>query len=205
MELIKRNIHMDRIRTEALSQITPEDDINIPDNKPDVDMINMEKGEILIDEVKAGADTVNIRGSLVFWVLYCTAERGGGLDVLEGKIPFEERVNLQGCTPQDAVMVDGGLVYEAGLKPYNLKPVVAEFYGSKDGASLMETQVSVLTQLLWGEARTLSVLHLQGTSCWGSLYCGRLSPALTCGGWKLGSFWETVDFKSPDGNAAGCC
>lgn len=105
----------------------------------------------------------------------------------------------------DAVMVDGGLVYEAGLKPYNLKPVVAEFYGSKDGASLMETQVSVLTQLLWGEARTLSVLHLQGTSCWGSLYCERLSPALTCGGWKLGSFWETVDFKPPDGNAAGCC
>ena len=49
----------------------------------------------------------------------------------------------------DAVMVDGGLVYEAGLKPYNLKPVVAEFYGSKDGASLMGTQVSVLTQLLW--------------------------------------------------------
>ena len=107
MELIKRNIHMDRIRTEALSQITPEDDINIPDNKPDVDMINMEKGEILIDEVKAGADTVNIRGSLVFGVLYCTAEKGGGLAVLEGKIPFEERINLQGCTTQDAVMVDG--------------------------------------------------------------------------------------------------
>ena len=107
MELIKRNIHMDRIRTEALSQITPEDDINIPDNKPDVDMINMEKGEILIDEVKAGADTVTIRGNLVFWVLYCTAERGGGLAVLEGKIPFEERINLQGCTPQDAVMVEG--------------------------------------------------------------------------------------------------
>lgn len=105
----------------------------------------------------------------------------------------------------DAVMVDGGLVYEAGLKPYNLKPVVAEFYGSKDGASLMGTQVSVLTQLLWREARTLLVLHLQGTSCWGSMYCGRLSPVLTCGGWELGSFWETVDFKPPDGNAAGCC
>ena len=102
-------------------------------------------------------------------------------------------------------MVDGGLVYEAGLRPYNLKPVVAEFYGSKDGASPMGTQISVLTQLLWGEARTLSVLHLQRTSCWGSLYCGRLSPVLTCGGWDLGYFWEAVNFKPPDGNAAGCC
>ncbi|OWK05912.1 hypothetical protein Celaphus_00012932, partial [Cervus elaphus hippelaphus] len=64
----------------------------------------------------------------------------------------------------DAVMVDGGLVYEAGLRPYNLKPVVAEFYGSKDGASPVGTRVSVLTQLLWGEARTLSVLYLQRTN-----------------------------------------
>ncbi|XP_045394911.1 inhibitor of carbonic anhydrase-like isoform X4 [Lemur catta] len=32
----------------------------------------------------------------------------------------------------DAVTLDGGLVYEAGLAPYNLKPIVAEFYGSKD-------------------------------------------------------------------------
>ncbi|XP_057593902.1 serotransferrin-like [Hippopotamus amphibius kiboko] len=32
----------------------------------------------------------------------------------------------------DAVTLDAGLVFEASLKPYNLKPVVAEFYGSKD-------------------------------------------------------------------------
>uniref|UniRef100_A0A8C0MPQ8 Transferrin-like domain-containing protein n=1 Tax=Canis lupus familiaris TaxID=9615 RepID=A0A8C0MPQ8_CANLF len=29
----------------------------------------------------------------------------------------------------DAVTLDAGLVFEAGLNPYNLKPVVAEFYG----------------------------------------------------------------------------
>uniref|UniRef100_A0A8D2JMX2 Transferrin-like domain-containing protein n=1 Tax=Sciurus vulgaris TaxID=55149 RepID=A0A8D2JMX2_SCIVU len=32
----------------------------------------------------------------------------------------------------DAVTIDGGLVFEAGLAPYNLKPIVVEFYGSKD-------------------------------------------------------------------------
>uniref|UniRef100_A0A8C5ZY01 Serotransferrin-like n=1 Tax=Marmota marmota marmota TaxID=9994 RepID=A0A8C5ZY01_MARMA len=32
----------------------------------------------------------------------------------------------------DAVMIDGGLVFEAGLAPYNLKPIVEEFYGPKD-------------------------------------------------------------------------
>ena len=36
MELIKKNIHMDRIRTQAVSQVTLEEDMNIPDQKPDV-------------------------------------------------------------------------------------------------------------------------------------------------------------------------
>uniref|UniRef100_A0A8C5KHL5 Inhibitor of carbonic anhydrase n=1 Tax=Jaculus jaculus TaxID=51337 RepID=A0A8C5KHL5_JACJA len=36
------------------------------------------------------------------------------------------------CTSADAVTIDGGLVFEAGLPPYNLKPIAAEFYGSKD-------------------------------------------------------------------------
>lgn len=63
----------------------------------------------------------------------------------------------------DAVTIDGGLVFEAGLAPYNLKPVVAEFYGSKDGASSVGTQVSVLTQQPQQKAGTLLALHLQGT------------------------------------------
>ncbi|KAM4821346.1 inhibitor of carbonic anhydrase-like isoform 2-T2 [Thomomys bottae] len=32
----------------------------------------------------------------------------------------------------DAVTIDGGLVFEASLVPYNLKPIAAEVYGSKD-------------------------------------------------------------------------
>ena len=45
----------------------------------------------------------------------------------------------------DAVTVEGGLVFEAGLLPFNLKPIVAEFFGSKDGAFSLGSQVSGLT------------------------------------------------------------
>lgn len=107
MELIKRNIHMDRIRAEAVSQITLEDDMNIPENKPDVEALNMEKGEVVIEEVKAGTDAVYVRGKLVFCILYRTMENGSSLVALEGKIPFEEKINLQGATAQDSVMVEG--------------------------------------------------------------------------------------------------
>ena len=35
MELVRKNIHMDRIKGQASTQITLEDDINISDSKPD--------------------------------------------------------------------------------------------------------------------------------------------------------------------------
>ncbi len=107
MELIKRNIHMDCIRTEAVTQITLEDDMNIPENKPDVDVINMDKGQIVIEEVRAGTDVVNVRGKLVYHILYRTSEKGRSLVAIEGKIPFEERIHLRGATAQDTVTVDG--------------------------------------------------------------------------------------------------
>lgn len=107
MELLKRNIHMDRIRAEAVTQFALEDDVNIPENKPDVSALNLEKGEIVIDEIKPSMDSVTVRGRLLYAVLYHTLEAGSSLVVLEGRIPFEQKINLQGAAPADTVIVDG--------------------------------------------------------------------------------------------------
>lgn len=107
MELIKRNIHMDRVKTEAVTQFTLEDDLNIPDSKPDVNTLNLEKGELIIDEIRPGTDFVNVRGYLAYVVLYHTQEEGSSLVTLEGRVPFDERVNLRGVVPADNVSVDG--------------------------------------------------------------------------------------------------
>lgn len=106
MELIKRNIHMDRIKTQAVTQFTVEDDINIPDSKPDVNALNLEKGELVIEEIRSGTDTVTVRGCLRFVLLYHTLEEGSSLVLLEGRLPFEEKVNLQGVLPAETVTVD---------------------------------------------------------------------------------------------------
>ncbi len=107
MDLIKKNIHMDRIRANAVTQITLEDDMNIPDNKQDVNSLNLEKGTLVIEEIKPGTDMVNVRGKLVYSILYHTTEEGSSLVALEGKIPFEERINMQGVTFSDSVLVEG--------------------------------------------------------------------------------------------------
>ncbi len=107
MELFKKKIHMDRVKTEAVSQIVLEDDLNVPEQKPDVEGLNFSRGCVLVDEVRPGADHVDVRGRLSFNLLYHTQEDGGRLACLEGKIPFEEKVNLQGALGTDHVTVTG--------------------------------------------------------------------------------------------------
>lgn len=107
MELIKRNIHMDRLKAEAITQITLEDDVNLPENKPDVSTLSLERGEVVIEEIKPGTDMVHVRGYLVYTILYHTEESGCSLVVLEGRLPFEEKMNLNGAMPADNVMVEG--------------------------------------------------------------------------------------------------
>lgn len=106
MELLKKNIHMDRIRTEGVTQIALEDDVNLSENKPDVSSISLERGELVIEEVKPGTDCVNVRGRLNFCVLYYTQEPGCSLVNMEGRILFDEKINLQGVMPADTVRVD---------------------------------------------------------------------------------------------------
>ncbi|XP_059519886.1 inhibitor of carbonic anhydrase-like isoform X1 [Myotis daubentonii] len=44
----------------------------------------------------------------------------------------------------DAVTLDAGLVFDAGLAPFNLKPVVAEYYGSKENPQTSYYAVAVV-------------------------------------------------------------
>lgn len=128
MELIKKNIHMDRIRNQAVSQITLEDDINVPEQKEDISSIIFEKGTVLIDEVRPGVDAVYIRGRLVYDILYQTGEGSGGLVCLQGKLPFDEKVNLQEIRSIDNVMAEGSIedlsIHMINSRKLNLQTVL---------------------------------------------------------------------------------
>lgn len=48
MEVLKKNIHMYRQAKRAVSQITLEEDFNVPDIKPDVEQIIQSKAKTVI-------------------------------------------------------------------------------------------------------------------------------------------------------------
>ena len=103
MELIKKNIHMDRIKCKAATQITLEDDRNVPDQKPDMERLILQKGEIKTEEIKAAEDHVNVKGKLVFSILYVTDE--GNVSRVDGQLPYEEQVYMEGVRSGDTVEV----------------------------------------------------------------------------------------------------
>lgn len=109
VELIRRNIHMDRVKTEAVMQFTAEEDVNVPDSKPDVNAINLERGEVILEEIRPTAGQVFVKGYLGYTILYHTLDGGSRLVVLEGRLPFSENMNVNGVTASDAVTVTGEL------------------------------------------------------------------------------------------------
>ena len=65
MELSKKYIHMNREKGKAATQITLDDDFNVPDTKPDLIRIILDKGEIRLDETTITQDHVWLKGSVL--------------------------------------------------------------------------------------------------------------------------------------------
>ena len=101
MELVRRNIHMNRQKGKAVSQMTLDDDYNIPDNMPDAGMIIQEKGSIEIGDVRIESGRVKVKGALNFSVLYMDEGSENGLHSVDGQIPFEEMMNVENAKDGD--------------------------------------------------------------------------------------------------------
>ncbi len=105
MNLVKKNIHMNKLKGKSVTQITLDEDFNIPDSKADVSRIVLKQGEVILEPVKALEEKVNINGQLQFEVLYSTQTDNATLESYSGNIPFNEMINFPELEPQDRLQV----------------------------------------------------------------------------------------------------
>ncbi|MBO4987346.1 MAG: DUF3794 domain-containing protein [Lachnospiraceae bacterium] len=105
MELIKKNIHMDHCQELAYTQISLEEDQNISDQKPDALRVICKKADVRIAETKVSDDSVLIKGTLEYQVLYLTDEAEKRLCGMSGEIPFEEKIYTNKSCIYDEVRV----------------------------------------------------------------------------------------------------
>ncbi len=109
MDLIKTNIHMDHTDCRMESQFTVDEDCNVSDSKADISRILLSDGVIKIEEVRAYDEQVLVRGKLIYHILYEADDSFGALHSLNGKIPFEERMNADCISSGDNPLVTADL------------------------------------------------------------------------------------------------
>lgn len=105
MELVKKNIHMDRVKGQAATQITLEDDVNISDTRPDASKLIFDRGSVTLEEIKVTEDHVTVKGKLQFLVMYLTEGEKPVPAYMEGSLPFEEQIYAEGIKSGDNVNV----------------------------------------------------------------------------------------------------
>ena len=95
---------MSRQKNRVTSQMTLDDDFNVPDSMDDVEQLILQNGEIVIESVRKQGEKAVIKGKLAFRVLYRTPR--GQVMTLAGNLPFDETVNVPDSGEQDAVQVN---------------------------------------------------------------------------------------------------
>ena len=106
MDFLYRNVHMEQKKWEAATQMTIEEDVNVPEAKGDCLVILLKDTVLHVDETRTGRDQVVVKGSLQYQILYETGE-GGRLEQLTGSLPFEEVIHVNGAVPGDMAMTRG--------------------------------------------------------------------------------------------------
>ena len=64
MELKKEDIQMLKVKSHAVSQVTFDEDYNVPDVKPDIGRMIQNKGEVTIEEVRLSDGHAFLKGIL---------------------------------------------------------------------------------------------------------------------------------------------
>lgn len=105
MELLKKNIRMNRQKSKAVNQVTLEEDLNVPDSKPDAGNIIQEEGNLKIEETKILENQILLGGWLEVKILYVSDDGERQLHRLDAKLPFEEKLNLEGAQAGDNIRV----------------------------------------------------------------------------------------------------
>ncbi len=107
MDLVKKNIHMNRFKSNVTTQVTLDDDFIVPDTMDDMARVILSSGDIQIESVKNQGERVLVKGKLNFQILYRKVE--GGFQTMAGHIPFEEPVNIPGLEEKDYLGVSWDL------------------------------------------------------------------------------------------------
>lgn len=105
MELITKKMYMMERKCDAVSQVTFDEDLNVPDVKPDIGRMIQKKGDIQIDDIQISEGRAYITGALLVCLLYVSDSEERKIQSLMGTLPVGETLNLEGLENGDKVQL----------------------------------------------------------------------------------------------------
>lgn len=103
MVIKKKEYRIIRQKSSAVSQITLDEDYNVPDTRPDVGRMIQKKGNVQIQKVRISDGKAGLTGKLYFCLLYVSDDDERRITCLEGALPLEETLNLEGLKDGDKI------------------------------------------------------------------------------------------------------
>lgn len=103
MELLMKNIHMCRQAKKAGTQITLDEDLNVPDVNPDVEMIVQTRERVVLEHTRAESGRLYVDGYMAVSILYMDDTKERQLHRLDTRLPFDEAISMEGLEAGDNV------------------------------------------------------------------------------------------------------
>ncbi len=164
MKVNEKFVQVPRVRSEAMTQITLDEDYNVPDYRPDIGHMIQKTGDIRMNEVQVKEGRAEINGILQFRLLYVADTPGREVCSLEGKVPVAETLHLDGLESGDKVCLKWEIedlsLYLINSRKLNVKAVIG-FRAYVDDVAKVALPVGVEMQPELSEKkREMSLLTL---------------------------------------------
>lgn len=161
MELITKKMFMLQRKCEAVSQITFDEDLNVPDVKPDIGRMIQKKGEVQIEDIQISEGRAYLTGALVVCLLYVSDSEERKIQSLMGTLPIGETLNLEGLENGDKVQLKWDIedlsVQLINSRKLNIKALVT-FTAYVEDTRELELPVGVEEEDISQKKQDISVL-----------------------------------------------
>ena len=148
-------------KCQAVSQITFDEDMNVPDVKPDMGRMIQKKGNIQIEDIQITEGKAYITGALQVFLLYVSDSEERNIESLMGNLPLGENLNLEGLENGDKVQlkweIEDLTVHFINSRKLNIKALVT-FTAYAEDVGETELPIGVEDQDISQKKEELSIM-----------------------------------------------
>ena len=94
MKVEKKAVRSGILKLEKNVQITLDEDMNVPDTRPDVEKIIESRGEVH-NEIEVLTDRMRLRGNFLVQILYLSTDKEQQISCMEHEFSIEEFMNVE--------------------------------------------------------------------------------------------------------------